>query len=340
MTLPTLATHRVLQPTFSVLTDGERSKYRTRLVHLYGARGSAFPGANPVSMSRESLPTFHDGEYLVSLKSDGVRYVLYLTTREDGSGIALMVDRAWNMYEIEVVAPESYFLNGTVLEGELVWETPGEQVMIYLVFDCILCKGRSLLQAPFEERLRVAQRATKLSDSVPLSDEAIEDAVLEADAVMITHYEPRVVCRHKRFVAREHVCKLWAGRADTDHRVDGIVACRAGDPYVRGSALGGCMYKWKEFSTVDVEVREGTLHLSDGVLPDHVGKRAVRLSKTSQIQPKDGIVEYLITVDDGSITLFALRERTDKSDANTIRVFEVTVTDVLERIRIEELHKD
>jgi len=39
----------------------------------------------------------------------------------------------------------------------------------------------------------------------------------------MVHYDPPVSMRPKRFVSRAFAAKLWANRADADHRVDGLV---------------------------------------------------------------------------------------------------------------------
>ena len=41
----------------------------------------AFPACNPVTLLRQHVPRLARDRYLVALKSDGVRYLLYLTTR-------------------------------------------------------------------------------------------------------------------------------------------------------------------------------------------------------------------------------------------------------------------
>jgi hypothetical protein len=337
MPSPRLTVSRSLVPSFSVVEhEDERNRYRQKLLAHWKARGTFFPGCNPVSVSRSGLEVLHQHNYLISLKSDGVRYVLFCTTRPDGSGAALLIDRAWNMYEIEVVAPEDFFLKETILEGELVWEQPKEERMVYLVFDGILIKGESLLLYPFEERLRRTQFVVRLSEEL-LHQENLEEAALEANAIVFTHYDPCIICRPKRFVGLKHASRLWSERSEADHRVDGVVACRCEDPYVKGSALGGCMFKWKEFATVDLQ-GNNKLRLSDAPLPATFEALQIRLCASGvKATSHDVIAEYLITVDAKFVNLFALRLRPDKSEANTLRVFELTVKDVIEQISIEEL---
>lgn len=339
---PSYQVSRALIPSFSVVDSAaEVEHYKTELRRLWGSKGSSFPGSNPVSMSREGLGHLKHGEYLISLKSDGVRYVLLCTTRPgtDDDGVALLIDRAWNMYEVEVVAPADFFLKRTVLEGELVWEQPDGVRMLYLVFDCIVCKGALMTQKSFYERLECAQSVTKSSAELSaLPTNQVEEMALETDSIVFVHYEPQVVCKPKRFIAIEHALHLWESRADADHRVDGIIANRATDPYVCGSALHGCAFKWKEFSTVDVQGVPPALRLRDAPLPSRVAGRSVELLPSHIVAPgDDAIVEYLVTVTETEVRLFAMRLRSDKLDANTLRVFELTVQDVSDHVSVCEL---
>ena len=125
---------------------------------------------------------------MIALKSDGVRYALFLTQRLERTrqnerpntshsspckspppltpssfsppstpqfvpnprlGVALFVDRSWNMWEVEVVAPEELFVGGTILEGELVWQQPASARLVFLAFDAASVAGRDLRHLAF-----------------------------------------------------------------------------------------------------------------------------------------------------------------------------------------------
>jgi hypothetical protein len=339
---------RELVPSLSRLESArEREHYWRALLALWGARGRGHPGCHPMSLARTRLPDLGARRYGVGLKADGVRYALLLTTRPTHAAdapapVALMVDRARNMYEVEVVAPEPYFARGTLLEGELVWRRPGERAMLFLVFDALCVKGEPLAGAPFEERLRRAEAATRWSAELDGADADLEARVREADAIALVHYDPPLAMRPKRFVDRAHAARLWAGRHEAEHASDGLVLQDLDAPYVCGTAEDGEAYKWKESSTVDLAREgDGAPRAADGPLPATLHGRAVRVeaNRVSEAAAARGVavLEYLVTVTADEVVLLPTRTRPDKERANGLRVVAATVKDVLDDVRVDEL---
>jgi hypothetical protein len=359
---PHLALGRALVPSHSAVDDPtERAHYWAALLEAWGSSsgargkrggggggGGTFPGANPISLSRAALPQLRAAPHVVALKSDGVRYALLLTLRPCGSGaraapspVALMVDRAGHMYEVEVVAPEDHFVKGTLLEGELVWRQPEGRgaLMLFLVFDAVRVKGVSLLHAPFVERLEAARRCTCHSEELArLPDDEVESRVAEADAVAIVHFDPPLAMRPKRFVDRAHAAQLWSERGESECRVDGLVLQRSDAAYVRGTA-GGAAYKWKPTHSVDLAGPADALRGAEGPLGATVEGRTVRvLPSRVATDGKDGVAEYDVDVSaPGEVRLFAMRTRPDKCAPNGLRVVAATVRDAEEAIRVDEL---
>ena len=338
MAPPALTLGRTLVPSHSVVDDEvERAHFWKRIEATWGRQRTGFPGANPVSLSRAALATLRDAPHVVALKSDGVRYALFLTTRTDGSPVALMVDRARHMHEVEVLASAEYFHEGTLLEGELVWRQPGGDTLLFLVFDAVKIKGVSLLHQPFVERLEAARRCTAFSEEIAQSTDA-EARVAETDSIALVHYDPPIVMRPKTFVDRAHAASVWNERADAAHRVDGLVIHRADAPYVRGTATGA-IYKWKPEHTIDLAGPAHALCGADGPLGEHVGARKVVVQPSRIVVEKHvDVAEYLIDVqEEGVVCLFAMRTRPDKRTANGLRVIAATVRDAEEAIGPEEL---
>ena len=351
--MPQLVVGRPLTPSYSTVdTAEERDHYWRQMLADWGVaaprgRGTprGFPGCNPLSLSRAALQTIRSHPYVITLKSDGVRFALYLTTRPDSTEaaprpIALLVDRARNMYEVEVLAPASYFVRRTLLEGELVWQQPDEQQMLLLVFDCLRCRGEPLFQRPFEERHTVAKRCVgpwTAEDAVGDASE-VEQRVAESDTIALAHYRPRVVLGVKHFVARTHAAELWRDRAITSHRVDGVILQRADASYTHGTANDASVLKWKEHSTLDLAGRPGALRAADGPVSE-VGGRVCVVSEDSRVvaDGDDDVVEYLVTVEEERVVLFALRRRPDKTAPNGLRVVAATVQDVVDAVAADEL---
>lgn len=339
-----LTVSRALTPSFSVVdSDAERQWYKQRLLSLWIRRNQRdhFPGCNPCSISRTALDMLGKDPYMISLKSDGVRYALLLTTRSDTqhSPVAMMIDRSWNMYEIEVVAPEEYFTLGTILEGEMVWQQPEEKQMIYLVFDAIVVKGVRLTNQPFETRIAEATRCTRLSSELAtLPAEDLEDRCVETDSIAVVHYYPPIAMRPKCFVACPYASRLWAERQDSDHRVDGMILNRCKSLYTPGTAHSGSILKWKDHSTIDLRGFDHDLQMIDAKLPDDMYDRKVVILQSRVVaNVEDDIREFLITINANEIHLFPIRCRPDKMHPNSERVVTATVADVLDGITIDEL---
>ena len=342
--MPRLTVSHALVPSYSRIEDPEERRfYWERLAALWrvpprrAKLPTYFPGCNPVSLNRaQHLPALRASRYLVALKSDGVRYALLLTVRQDGvSPVALMVDRSRTMYEVEVLAPEDYFLRGTVLEGELVWRQPEEMQMLYLVFDAVCIKGDSLLDTPFEERLQRAAACTRFSENL---DDDAEARVLETDSLALVHFTPSLAMRPKHFVAREHVARLWSERADSAHRVDGVVFQRANAPYAFGTAEGLEVLKWKPESTIDLVGPADALRCADGPVAEALdGRRAVVLA--SRVHAADDVVvEYHVQqVLKDEVWLFAVRTRPDKTSGNGLRVVRAAVQEAREQTTPSDL---
>ncbi len=144
---------------------------RIRLPTLYGEvkkeiakmwdiphRVTNFPGPNPISLLPEHLPLLQPQNYLVTEKSDGVRYLFLLSRYPQGSkAYAAFIDRAWNIYQMEVFAVASMF-DGTLFDGELVLDTKTKSLK-FLVYDVIWFQGRDVKACPLAERHALINRS-------------------------------------------------------------------------------------------------------------------------------------------------------------------------------------
>jgi hypothetical protein len=350
--MPTATITRPLRPSRALVdTAEEREHYWQELLALFEVRGrrassaTFFPGANPVSLGRADLGALRAHRHVLALKSDGVRFALLLTVRPGTADepVALMVDRARNMYEVEVAAAADFFLKRTVLEGELVWRQPEERSLLFLVFDAVVVKGESLLAQPFERRLEAARRCTQASEDAVAraADEAALHADLDDESLVLVQYAPPTIAmRPKVFVGREHAARVWAERAAAEHRVDGLVLLRADAPYRHGTATGAA-FKWKPVHSIDLAGPPDALRAADGPLPASVGGLRVEVDRASRIATaaEGEVCEYHVEADEerGAVRLFAMRRRSDKATANGLRVIAATVRDARERLQVDEL---
>ena len=134
--------------------------FRYEVANLLGRKTTNFPGAQPVSFAAKHLIELQKQDYYVCEKTDGIRCLMYLTS-DGGQEVVYLIDRKNDYYHV----PELHFpLEGsdytsfhtkTIVDGELVNDTQpnGTIEMKYLVFDCLVLDGSSLMHRTLDKRL-------------------------------------------------------------------------------------------------------------------------------------------------------------------------------------------
>ncbi|KAB5558430.1 mRNA capping enzyme, catalytic domain-containing protein [Coniochaeta sp. 2T2.1] len=138
------------------------------VARLLGINSRNFPGAQPVSFVRKHLQELMRQDYYVCEKSDGIRYLLYLTNNDLTGGPAYyLIDRKNKYWFIEAASPETSRLHlpvaqspdgfhvETLIDGELVMDDlgGGYKEPRFLVFDCLVLDGKPLMSRPLDKRL-------------------------------------------------------------------------------------------------------------------------------------------------------------------------------------------
>ena len=110
----------------------------------------------------DSFLNFLTISYYVCEKSDGIRYLLYLTADEQGNEIHYLIDRKndyWWIHQRNLHFPlkddVQNFHTGTLIDGELVMDkVNGRDEPKFLVFDCLVIDGQqNLVPKPLDKRL-------------------------------------------------------------------------------------------------------------------------------------------------------------------------------------------
>ncbi|KAI9672130.1 MAG: Dcp1p-Dcp2p decapping enzyme complex alpha subunit [Alyxoria varia] len=148
-----------------VANPQDLSQLRQEVAQLINRNSLSFPGAQPVSFARKHIQELHERDYYVCEKSDGIRCLLYFTTRFSTDGPEeqhFLIDRKNNYYFVPGlhfpdkphVDWESYHTN-TLLDGELLYDTypNGHRELKYLVFDCLVLDGQHLMNRTLDKRL-------------------------------------------------------------------------------------------------------------------------------------------------------------------------------------------
>ncbi|KAL3419136.1 mRNA capping enzyme alpha [Phlyctema vagabunda] len=135
---------------------------RQEVARLLDRKSLGFPGAQPVSFARRHLEELTRQDYFVCEKSDGMRYLLYLTKDEHGEEIHYLIDRRNDYWYIPkgalhfpVPRDVQGFHTDTLIDGELVMDKlkNGDIQPKYLVFDCMVLDGNSLMNRTLDKRI-------------------------------------------------------------------------------------------------------------------------------------------------------------------------------------------
>lgn len=138
-----------------------QASFQEEVARLLRRRNRNFPGAQPVSFAARHIEELKREDYYVCEKTDGMRFLMYLT-KDGDQDIHYLIDRKNNYYYI----PDLHFPHhedktfvrfhvDTILDGELVEDKypNGESIMKFLVFDCLCLDGNMLMHRPLDKRL-------------------------------------------------------------------------------------------------------------------------------------------------------------------------------------------
>lgn len=321
-----------MQPSSSRVMDEEEQALVLRaLERAYGCgprAGRQLPAPQPVSFDRGGLAHLRPraGEYLCTLKADGVRFVLVLMMFKD-EPVAVMVDRLLAMYEVPVVAQLRHFCAegaetgaGTVVDGELV---ACEDGMHFLAFDAVVIRGRSVAHEPLPERMAHIHNGFHLMEDEARRRHA--PSVTAADAEQIANEQGKIVMlaegtpmllQAKRWWSMRDLGTMWATQTDLGVPVDGIVLQRRDHPVTSGTDRA--MYKWKSMHSVDVLLRSGCDEPCVGVageavpaseaLRAHAERGGVRRSKRRRTPEGPEAVESIVLRDNQLLRMLAANQ--------------------------------
>jgi len=114
-----------------------------------------FPGSMPVNFSRRHFPLLQKNSYFVSEKTDGIRYLLFITN----SG-SYLVDRKFDFFRIEnfdelTDTYQSENNEVTIVDGELIKRRDSKGSLYFLIFDITILQGKHCAHLPLADRFRV-----------------------------------------------------------------------------------------------------------------------------------------------------------------------------------------
>ncbi|KAI9773585.1 MAG: Dcp1p-Dcp2p decapping enzyme complex alpha subunit [Geoglossum simile] len=137
-------------------------QFRREVADLLRRNSLAFPGAQPVSFALRHIQELQNEDYYVCEKSDGIRCLMYFAEGDAGAEIHYLINRKNDYYYVPglhfPLPDDPTFRNfhvGTIIDGELVLDTLGDggKQLKYLVFDCLMLDGNSLMSRTLDKRI-------------------------------------------------------------------------------------------------------------------------------------------------------------------------------------------
>jgi hypothetical protein len=340
---------------FFPIPQNELEHYRNRMSHIWGYDNGQnehyFPGATPVSLDRSRLEALDPDDYLASLKADGTRHILMLTTNPEGEPKAIFVDRKMSMYEVQVWAKEDFFRLGSLVDGEMV--TTPNHPSTFLVFDLIVVAGQDKTGLRYEERIGgVATMFGFYDVRNDINGDDLEREVTEKNRVVAAPNAGFVMTPKPTVALSHNLWGLWERRNSVGFQSDGVVFTRRDYQATEGTAED--ILKWKPINTIDVVVNssgrmiigvpphtfdanETLLAFKGGSWKCILDSNVVTDSMTAQ--EVDVVVECRSDLDPetNTIRFTPLQVRRDKKFGNGIHTVKMTLVNVMEAIGIDEI---
>lgn len=136
-------------------------QFQKEVADLLARNNRSFPGAQPVSFAAKHIEVLKTEDYYVCEKTDGLRYLMYLTQDRDRD-IHYLIDRKNDYYYVPGLHFPHHedqtfnrFHTNTILDGELVEDKFPDRASVvkFLVFDCLVLDNNILMQRPLDKRL-------------------------------------------------------------------------------------------------------------------------------------------------------------------------------------------
>lgn len=252
-------TNHQLVPSYAFIDD---SKQKSKLYEIVKTKfdiklynnNMYYPGPNPVALRKDHIQTILKNEYMITSKSDGVRFMLILTRNDKGEAVAVMMDRKIQFYAIKVCAKDAYF-DGTIADGELVWDSKGKK-MTYLIFDIISVAGDANIK-----NQNLKQRLEKIHSLFfdegngsllnPLEEEQRIQNLAKQGKIISQRNHYSLSFKPKLFYSIDQF-DLLKDIMDkkSDHQNDGIIIMPVNQPVLINTA--STIFKYKTHHTIDL----------------------------------------------------------------------------------------
>ena len=293
----------------------------------YSLRGTelTFPAPQPVSIEKKDFAKFIQYNYSVSLKLDGVRFLIYFIKDRNNVNQCILINRALQFFNIIITAEDTIY-NGTLLDGELIYNSATTK-WDYNIHDAVIICGNKM---------------NKLSHSVRL-----EDANLCINTFIYPDITNAINIKVKDFYKFEEMNNFIENIYKKSENNDGIIFMPENLPIISGTQFS--MLKWKPENkhTFDFLIKELGSDLN--ILIFHLGKigsfakvhentpeghKFIEIAKNLNGYKNECIIECKFNKElNNFIPLFV---RSDKTHPNSLRTIERTLFNINENITLDD----
>lgn len=280
-----------------------------------------FPGGLPVSMTNKSFSMFNNFKYRVCDKSNGTRYMMYLTTCDNGKNrIGYLINRSMKIYKINIdlgVVPHI----GSVLDGELIKKTDGS--WSYLIFDIFATKGTPMININSHEKRLKTFSSNKLMKNVT---------------------EPFTM-HIKKFYNMNEFDQLINDNNKLNYETDGLIFTPENRKIYNGTDKG--TFKWKPTSenTIDFQIKKKdnsyVILLWDNrsrieINDVHIHNIPLKEKLDKTLKEKETVIIECQWENEYSKWL-PIKIREDKSHPNSVKTYMATLETIQDDITLDKL---
>lgn len=319
------------------------------IAKLYGIKNKLthFPGTLPRALCRTDLLGLQ--KYAVTEKTDGVRFSLLLTTIEN-KRVAVLVNRLFHMYQIQVIAPTVFF-QGTLLEGVLTHEQNFSKL---LLFDITALSGKLVHQFHFFKRYEMLNKIcvpsqdwnyecifSNIENQTTSIQNRMEELARDQKIIAVPDKKHCFFIYSKQFyIYSGFMSSLLRSCKDLKHETDGFVFI----PIKEASNSQSLVWKYKPTIYLEMQVGAVMFCRLDG-LKQLLGYSFPNVRFTTDdtfinyMYHFEGVLEIVVKLKSPPqhFLLSVLRSRKDKRKASDTKTIQSVFVEVQENIEIEEL---
>lgn len=297
-------------------------------------KSKGFPGTLATSIMRKDLKDVLSLQpHYVLPKSDGIRFML-IFYKLDNNLNTILFDRSMQMFKISLTLKPSMFnQKGSLVEGELIYNQHSKKVE-FQIFDILFLFGDNYTNEPYSKRYG-------LIDTM-LSNYRYKDT------------NPFIMVK-KTFFSDKNQWEEFV--KNPPYEIDGLILSNSKEPYCEGRSKS--ILKWKQgiHNTVDFRAVVNSERIIGLEIIDKIGKfqqkaRYIKNTRYSIVQYIKLDQEYFkilgisdpIELSDRIVECLwknsqwnPIRIRDDKSVPNNVETYQLTLQNIKENIKIEEI---